>query len=122
MLSVRDIAKSRYDKVMSNHEHYKSILQDILFQIKEVNDSTSSQNYLVYELPWLTCTHSLYDVNHAKTYIGKRLQKLGYRVEVMRDKVRVDWSVANDLVRARIEHKHNPARTKKPHPDAWRFA
>lgn len=121
MLSVKDIAKSRYEKIMHNHEHYKEILEDILFQIREVNESSQSQNRIVYELPWLNSQHSLYNVNHAKKYVTKKLQKLGYKVESCRDKIRVDWSAANDLVHAKIYHKREPDRKRRKHPDAWRF-
>ena len=125
MLSVHDIAKSRCEKVLHNHEHYKGILRDIMVQIKEVNDSSSNQNRLVYELPWLTTEHSMYNMDHAKWYICKKLEKLGYRVETCRDKVRVDWSIVNELVEARLDHKRKPDKNRKKkvkvHPDAWRF-
>lgn len=121
MLSVHDIANGRYERVINNHDHYKEILSDIMFQIKEVNESSHSQNWMVYELPFLNSQHSLYNVEHAKKYIITKLQKLGYKVESYRDKIKIDWSVVNELVQRRIDHKKDPSKRRKEHPDAWRF-
>ena len=119
MLTVQDIAKQRLDKVMHNHQQYKEILNDVMLKIKQTNEASSSQNCIVYHVPFLNSQHSLYNVKHAIKYVIKRVQRLGFKVDTQLDKIRIDWSIVDDIVQNKLDDR--TVKKKRLHPDAWRF-
>ena len=118
MLTVDDLARQRYEKALKNHETYKEMLQEVLDKVSRTaeTDHTSTS----FSIPMLTRSHSRYNVQHAVSYIRKKLEQNGYKVEVRQDLILIDWSVVHKMVQDRIQRRQQPTRVQEDE-DAWRF-
>ena len=121
MLTVEDLARQRYEKALQNHETYKEMLQEVLDKVSRTADANHTSTS--FRIPMLTRRHSRYNVQHAVSYIRKKLEQNGYKVEVRQDLILIDWSVVHKMVQAKIEKKQQPkkAQREEDNEDAWRF-
>ena len=90
ILSVHELKKAQSAKCLKHKEVYKEILNTIYFKIKEKNKNGYTN--LVYLISPIRPGKPLINIEHACTYINKKLTQGNFKVNIVQNKIFVDWS------------------------------
>ena len=90
ILSVHELKKAQSAKRLKNKELYKELLNGIYFKIKEKNKNGYTN--LVYIISPIIPGKPLVNIEHACTYIYKKLTQGNFKVNIVTNKIFIDWS------------------------------
>ena len=95
MLRIEDLESKRKEKAERNRELYKSFFFEISKKIKS-RDALGHRN-MIHRIPTIVVGFPWYDVNHAITYVTKKLNDGGFFVYPWKDNyIYIDWSLPNN--------------------------
>ena len=90
VLSVNELKKTKQNRHKQNKQLYKEILEHIYMKIQNKN----SQGYtsLVYMISPVALGKPLINVAHATTYVSRKLIQGQFKINVIHNKIHIDWS------------------------------
>ena len=90
ILQTKELTTVAQQKHHKNHEVYKDILQEVYRRIKYKNSIGYKQ--LVYNISPVLLGKPLINIEHAGIYITRKLIAGEFKVQLMYNKLFIDWS------------------------------